>query len=81
MLIIIMRSKCIFVRLKEPMLEYVKKRAEKSKSTVSDYIRFLIMLDMEKGENNITLHAVNQQIKEMQKSIDELVSIRDQLSA
>lgn len=78
-MIIIIMSKCIFVRLPEPMRKYVEKRAEDAKSNVSEFIRFLITLDMDRGKNNITLEAVNNQLAKMQESINELLAIKDQL--
>lgn len=83
LLIIIMVSKRIQFRLNPDLLDYVEQRAKDSKITPSEFLRLLIVRDMDTNHinKNLALVEVTKELAELKKSIGDLEQLRDQLSA
>ena len=72
-------------RLNPDLESYVTRRAAASKISVSEFIRLLIVLDMDKDKNsnlahNLALEEVTKQMAELQKSMRELEQLKNELS-
>ncbi len=69
-------------RLSDELSTFVKQRAIESKITPSEYIRLLIVRDIDDSTRarNIALDEVNNQLAEMRKSITQLQEIKEKLS-
>jgi hypothetical protein len=69
-------------RLSPELEAYVDRRAAASKIPVSEFIRLLIVLDMDKDKNNnnLALEEVTRQMADLKKSMQELERLRDELS-
>lgn len=69
-------------RLTPELESYIERRAASSKISVSEYLRLLIVLDMDKDKsnNNLALEEVTKQMTELQKSMRELETLKKELS-
>lgn len=69
-------------RLSPELNSYIKRRADASKITTSEFIRLLIVLDIDKDKNNnnLALEEVTKQITELKKSMHDLEMLKDELS-
>ena len=70
-------------RLTPELESYVTRRAAASKISVSEFIRLLIVLDMDKDKNlanNLALEEVTKQLTELRLSMRELEMLKNELS-